>query len=169
MLLFTREWPACGFSWNFISEARRPFQTLSVASQVVSVMMLVTHTIGLASASPFYRLPWRLSSEESTWQCRRHGFDAWVGKIPGRGNGSPLCSRLENPMDRGAWWATVRGVPKSQTRVSEQIREQSHFTDGDDEISGTGRLTQVQSPDSRAVCGRRTGRQPLCGGGPSPS
>ena len=43
-------------------------------------MMLVTHTIGLASASPFYRLPWRLSSEESTWQCRRHGFDAWVGR-----------------------------------------------------------------------------------------
>lgn len=28
------EWPVCGFSWNFISEARRPFQTLSVPSQV---------------------------------------------------------------------------------------------------------------------------------------
>ena len=38
---------------------------------------------------------------------------------PGEGNGNPLqCSCLENPMDRGAWWATVRGVAKSWTRVS---------------------------------------------------
>ena len=30
---------------------------------------------------------------------------------PGGGHGNPLqYSRLENPMDRGAWWATVRGV-----------------------------------------------------------
>ena len=35
------------------------------------------------------------------------------------GNGNPLqCSCLENPMDRGAWWATVCGVAKSQTRLS---------------------------------------------------
>ena len=34
-------------------------------------------------------------------------------------NGTPLqYSCLENPMDGGAWWATVHGVPKSQTRVS---------------------------------------------------
>ena len=34
----------------------------------------------------------------------------------GEGNGTPLqCSRLENPMDGGAWWAAVRGVAKSQT------------------------------------------------------
>ena len=32
------------------------------------------------------------------------------------GEGNPLqCSCLENPMDRGAWWATVHGVAKSQT------------------------------------------------------
>ena len=31
----------------------------------------------------------------------------------GRGNGNPLqCSCLENPMERGAWWATVHGVPR---------------------------------------------------------
>ena len=34
----------------------------------------------------------------------------------GEGNGNPLQSScLENPMDRGAWWATVQGVTKSQT------------------------------------------------------
>ena len=37
------------------------------------------------------------------------------GRSPGEGNGSPLqYSCLENPMDRGAWWATVHGVTKSQ-------------------------------------------------------
>ena len=38
------------------------------------------------------------------------------GRSPGGGNGNPLqyfC--LENPMDRGAWWATVHGVAKSWT------------------------------------------------------
>ena len=36
------------------------------------------------------------------------------------GNGTPLqCSCLGSPMDRGAWWATVHGVAKSQTRLSE--------------------------------------------------
>ena len=37
----------------------------------------------------------------------------------GEGNGSPLqYSCLGNPMDRGAWWATVHGVAKSQTQLS---------------------------------------------------
>ena len=38
------------------------------------------------------------------------------GRFPGEGNGNPLQNPcLENPMDRGAWSATVRGVAKSQT------------------------------------------------------
>ena len=42
------------------------------------------------------------------------------GKSPGEGNGNPLqYSCLENPMDRGAWWATVHGVTKSQTPLSD--------------------------------------------------
>ena len=36
-----------------------------------------------------------------------------AGRSPGRGNGNPLqYSGLGNPMDRGAWWATVNGVTK---------------------------------------------------------
>ena len=39
-----------------------------------------------------------------------------LGRSPGEGNFNPLpYSCLGNPMDRGAWWATVRGVAKSQT------------------------------------------------------
>ena len=50
-------------------------------------------------------------------QCRRRRFDPWVGKIPWR-SGNPLqCSCLENPMDRGAWWATVHGVAPSPIRL----------------------------------------------------
>ena len=43
------------------------------------------------------------------------------GISPGRGNGNLLYnSCLENPKDRGAWWATVQGVAKSWTQLSTQ-------------------------------------------------
>ena len=43
-----------------------------------------------------------------------------LGRSPGEGNGSPLqYSCLENSMDGGAWWATVHGVAKSRTRLSD--------------------------------------------------
>ena len=41
-------------------------------------------------------------------------------RSPGEENVNPLqYSCLGNPMDRGAWWATVHGVTKSQTRLSD--------------------------------------------------
>ena len=40
----------------------------------------------------------------------------------GEGNGNPLqYSCLENPMDGGAWWATVHGVAKNETRLSDSL------------------------------------------------
>ena len=43
-----------------------------------------------------------------------------LGRSPGKGNRSPLqYSHLENLMDRGAWQATVHGVTKSRTRLSD--------------------------------------------------
>ena len=58
------------------------------------------------------------SSKEFTCQCRRceRRLDLipGSGKSPGQGNGNPLqYSCLENPMDRGAWWATVHGIAES--------------------------------------------------------
>ena len=42
-----------------------------------------------------------------------------LGRSPGGGNGNPLhYSCLGNPMDRGAWWATIHGVTRSQTRLN---------------------------------------------------
>ena len=48
------------------------------------------------------------------------GFIPELGSSPGKGNGNPLqYSCLKNSMDRGAWWATVYGVSKSQTQLSD--------------------------------------------------
>ena len=50
---------------------------------------------------------------------RDTGSISGLGRPPGVGNGNPLqYSCLENPMDRGAWQATVHGIAKSQARLS---------------------------------------------------
>ena len=49
------------------------------------------------------------------WQHFHH-----LCQLTGEGNGTPLqYSCLENPMNGGAWWATVHGVAKSQTQLSD--------------------------------------------------
>ena len=51
-------------------------------------------------------------------------------RAPGGGNGNPLqYSSLENPMDCGAWRATVRGVAKSRTRLKQHARVYNHKAD----------------------------------------
>ena len=43
---------------------------------------------------------------------------SYASMIIGEGNGNPLqCSCLENPRDRGAWWAAIYGVTQSRTRL----------------------------------------------------
>ena len=57
---------------------------------------------------------------ESTCNVRGPGSIPGLGRYHGKGNGYPLqYSCLENSMNRGAWWATVHGVTKSQTRLSD--------------------------------------------------
>ena len=54
--------------------------------------------------------------KESTCNAGDLGSISGSGRSPGEGNGNPLqYSCLENPMDKGAWWAIVPGVTKSQT------------------------------------------------------
>ena len=53
------------------------------------------------------------------------GMISRSGKSRGEGNGKPLqYSCLGNPMDRGAWWATVHRVAKSQTRLNTDTKKQ---------------------------------------------
>ena len=62
-------------------------------------------------------LPWWLSGKESACNAGDAGSIPGSGSSPGGGHGCPLqYSCLENPKDRGAWWATVPGVAKSWTR-----------------------------------------------------
>ena len=63
-------------------------------------------------------LPLRLNSKESACSAGAAGDAGSIpgsGRSPGEGNGYPLQYCLENPMDRGAWWATVPEVSKSLT------------------------------------------------------
>ena len=54
--------------------------------------------------------------KESTCGAEHTGSISGLGGSTGEGNGNPLqYSCLENPMDRGAWWAAVHGVLKSRT------------------------------------------------------
>ena len=63
-----------------------------------------------------------LSSEgkASAYNAEDPGLIPGSGKSPGEGNGNPLQNPcLENSMDGGAWQATVHGVAKSRTRLSD--------------------------------------------------
>ena len=63
--------------------------------------------------------PGGTEGKESVCNVGDPGSIPVLGKTPRKGNGNLLqYSYLENPMDRGAWWATVHGVAKSWTRLS---------------------------------------------------
>ena len=47
-------------------------------------LVVIYHLAHLYSSNQLDGLPWWLSSQESAYQCRRHRFDPWVGKIPWR-------------------------------------------------------------------------------------
>ena len=61
----------------------------------------------------FLGFPGGSDSKESACSVEDLGSIPSLGRSPGEGNGNPL--HWENPMDGGAWLATVRGVSKSRT------------------------------------------------------
>ena len=74
-------------------------------------MVLVPYHLGL---------PRWLSDKEAACNAGDLGSIPGLGRSSGAGNGKPhQCSCLENPMDRGAWWATVHGVAESWTQVKQ--------------------------------------------------
>ena len=81
--------------------------------------------IGVKQAVVYvYECSWasqgRLSGKESACSAGDSGLIPGSGRSPGEGSGNPLqYSCLENSTDRGAWWATVHGVAKSWTRLSD--------------------------------------------------
>ena len=62
----------------------------------------------------------------SAGDMRDPGLIPGLGRFPGEGHGNPLqYSCPENPMDRGAWWATVHRVAKSRTRLKRLSNDRS--------------------------------------------
>ena len=93
---------------------------ITVIYVVYSEKEIATHTSTLAWKIPWMEEPGRLHSpwgcEESDTTERLH-FHYSLSCIR-EGNGNTLeYSSLENPRDRGAWWATVYGVAQSWTRL----------------------------------------------------
>ena len=77
--------------------------------------------------------PGGLDGKASAYNAGDPGSIPGLGRSPGEGNSNPLqYSCLENPLDGGAWQATVHGVAKSQTRPSDfaspHLRVSSQFT-----------------------------------------
>ena len=62
-----------------------------------------------------------VDNKESVCKAGEPGLIPGLGRFPGEGHDYPLqYSHLENSTDRGAWQATVLGVAKSQTRLSDE-------------------------------------------------
>ena len=74
----------------------------------------------LATTSTIIFIPGGSDGKESACNAQDLSSIPGSGRSPGEGNGYPLqYSCLENSMERGAWGATVHGVAKSQTRLSD--------------------------------------------------
>ena len=75
--------------------------------------------------------PGSSDGKASVYNAGDPGSIPGLGRSPGERNGNPLqYSWLENPMDRGAWWATVPGIAKSRTQLSDShsVPLLFHFT-----------------------------------------
>ena len=67
-----------------------------------------------------FSFPGGLDGKESACKVGDPDSIPRSGPSPGEGNGNPFqCSCLENPVGRGAWWASVHGVAKSWTQESD--------------------------------------------------
>ena len=90
-----------------------------ITSQFWTEKLMAPHSSTLSWKIPWTEEPGRLQS----MGLRRVGHD-WANSLSlsciGERNGNPLqCSCLENPRDRGAWWASIYGIAQSQTRLKQ--------------------------------------------------
>ena len=81
---------------------------------------MYTHGWFMSMSGKTHRLPCSSNGEESACVTGDQGLIPGLCSSSGEGNGSPLhYSCLENSMDREVWWATVHGVAKSWTWLSD--------------------------------------------------
>ena len=115
------EWGAIAFSKGF------GFLTYLLAIQsskqntVTAIQKCVAEEHYSTQSHSVSFLNWGIYAlKPSVYNAGHLGSIPGLGRSPGEGNGNPLQDYcLENPMDGGAWQATVHGVPKSRTRLSD--------------------------------------------------
>ena len=99
--------PVCSFAFCFLIVLTESLLFKSRATILLSLL----RRMGFPGGS---------DGKESACNSGDAGSIPGSGRSPGEGNGNPLqCSCLENPMDRRDWWATVHGVAKSWTGLSD--------------------------------------------------
>ena len=92
----------------------------TIKRKLVDGKMVVVSNFTLTMEIIRVGLPWWLRVKASACNVGDLSSIRGLGRSPGEGNGNPLqYSCLKNPMDGGAWWATVHRVAKSQTRLSD--------------------------------------------------
>ena len=112
--------PLQGFEQDFLRYTAGPYQS-SISSIVLCIReeALAPTPVLLPGKSHGQRSllgcsPWGRTESGTTERLHFHFSLSCIGD----GNGNPLqCSCLENPRERGAWWAAVYGVAQSQTRL----------------------------------------------------
>ena len=92
------------------------------------MLMAHSHVSSFDLDTTLFRLPCGSNGKESACHAGDLGSIPRSGRSSGEGKGTPLqYSCLENPMDRGAWQATVHGVGKSRTRLSNKHTHRHHL------------------------------------------
>ena len=118
--------PKMNVHWHIIMLKSPPWYACCESGQMsTSHRILAALKSSISHWLPQLPLPWGFTRASMVAQLVKNlpamqepGFSPWSGRSPGHGN--PLQnSCLGNPMDRGAWWATVHGVTKSRTWLSD--------------------------------------------------
>ena len=95
----------------------------SPSSVILEPPKIKSATVSIVSSSICHEVlgfPGSSDGKASVCNAGDPGFIPRLGRYPGEGNGNPLqYSCLENSTDGGAWWATVHGVAKSRTWLSD--------------------------------------------------
>ena len=95
-------------SWGDLSYQRDKLVYVSISLYLLRSMHLWASTVA----------QWERIRQQCG-RCRRHRYNPWVRKIAWRKMWKPLQYHcLENPMDRGAWWAMVHRIAKSLAQLN---------------------------------------------------
>ena len=101
-----------------MSQDRQNLKVLSQESQLYTERNEKAG-MGFREEVLYLGFPGGSDGKESACNTEDPGLIHGSGRSPGEGNGNPLqYSCLENSTDRGAWWATLHGVAKRRTRLS---------------------------------------------------